>query len=139
MADKVQRQIDIFRNMCREHGFDPKRVEKAIELIKSGAGNTQKAIELIKGKATDSAKRRRLHRALDAMMDSVKGRARDAESGPYDVGYMPKGGDPKGAWRDVVITASSWNDAMSKAKSGVRSGEELYRVSPRDKSAPWAK
>ena len=119
MADKVQRQIDIFRNMCREQGFDPKRVEQAIKLLKSGAGNTQKAFELIKGKATDlepipvedagnysrvcracggpgkvdgkvckscagsgkertlyratdSAHRARLHRALDAVMDSVK-------------------------------------------------------------------
>ena len=92
-----------------------------------------------KKKALDSAKRERMHRALDAVMDARAGRARDSESGPYDVGYMPKGGDPKGTWRDVVITASSWNDAMSKAKAGVRSGEELYRVSPRDKSAPWAK
>ena len=125
MADKVQRQIDIFRNMCREQGFDPKRVEQAIKLLKSGAGNTQKAFELIKGKATDlepipvedagnysrvcracggpgkvdgkvckscagsgkertlyratdSAHRARLHRALDAVMDS-RGSARDSE------------------------------------------------------------
>jgi len=65
--------------------------------------------------------------------------AKDAIEGPYDVGYQPKNGDPKGAWRDIVITASSWNDAMRKAKAGVRPGEELYRVSPRDKNAAWAK
>jgi hypothetical protein len=71
MADNVQRQIDIFRNTCREQGFDPKRVEQAITLIKSGAGNTQKATELmpLNARAKDSAKRARMHRALDAVMD----------------------------------------------------------------------
>jgi hypothetical protein len=60
--------------------------------------------------------------------------AGDAESGPYDVGYS-KGTET----RNIIITASSWNEAMQKAKAGVRPGEDLFRVSPRDKNAAWAK
>jgi hypothetical protein len=61
---------------------------------------------------------------------------RDGAEGPYDVGYMIKGTSKS---RDIVITASSWDDAMRKAKAGTHPGEELYRVSPRDKNAAWAK
>lgn len=63
--------------------------------------------------------------------------AEDTAEGPYDVGYHLKGNSYES--RDVVITANSWDDAMRKAKAGIQTGEELYRVSPRDKHAAWAK
>jgi len=68
----------------------------------------------------------------------ARGKAKDAVEGPYDVGYYDKA---KGITysRDVVITAGSWDEAMRKAKAGARPGEELYRVSPREKNAVWAK
>jgi hypothetical protein len=89
--------------------------------------------------ATDFARKApaRLHRALDRVMDA-RGKAKDAVEGPYDVGYHDKAKGPMHS-RNVVITAGSCDEAMRKAKAGARPGEELYRVSPREKNAVWAK
>ena len=101
---------------------------------------SENSVSLIKAApAKDSARKApaRLHRALDRVMDA-RGKAKDAVEGPYDVGYYDKATGIMYS-RDVVITAGSWDEAMRKAKAGARPGEELYRVSPREKNAVWAK
>lgn len=77
------------------------------------------------GKAIDSAKRQRLHRALDAVMDSVKGRARDAGD-KFEVVVGNLG---------VVYTGNSGFDAktkyntyvgQSRRNEGRAAGESVY-------------
>jgi hypothetical protein len=56
--------------MCAAKGFDPKKVEQAIKLLKAGPGNVEKAVATVKGKDAKAVLRRFVKDAAPFKMDA---------------------------------------------------------------------